>query len=157
MECCNCFVCFVDRCLSFCTFSFGHCVVCSSSIYGFWFPLWYLQTLLNYKKYCKRLWQYLQCIERESTVYTRKSTAYKQQMIIIFLLCHIKQFLFCYVYFYYNFLSIVASPQHAALRSKSKYQLAGNQDNMSEWSDMSTQGLLFQWTSTINIPLSLLV
>ena len=28
-------VCFVDRCLSFCTFSFGHCVVCSSSIYRF--------------------------------------------------------------------------------------------------------------------------
>ena len=28
-------VCFVDRCLSFCTFSFGHCVVCSPSIYGF--------------------------------------------------------------------------------------------------------------------------
>ena len=28
-------VCFVDRCLSFCTFSLGHCVVCSSSIYGF--------------------------------------------------------------------------------------------------------------------------
>ena len=25
-------VCFVDRCLSFCTFSFGHYVVCSSSI-----------------------------------------------------------------------------------------------------------------------------
>ena len=36
---------FVDRCLSFCTFSFGHCVVCSSSIYGFVLPLWYLQTL----------------------------------------------------------------------------------------------------------------
>jgi hypothetical protein len=32
------YVCFVDRCLSFCTFSFGHCVVCSSSIYGFWLP-----------------------------------------------------------------------------------------------------------------------
>ena len=29
------YVCFADRCLSFCTFSFGHCVVCSSSIYGF--------------------------------------------------------------------------------------------------------------------------
>ena len=29
------YVCFVDRCLSFCTLSFGHCVVCSSSIYGF--------------------------------------------------------------------------------------------------------------------------
>jgi len=28
------YVCFVDRCLSFCAFSFGHCVVCSSSIYG---------------------------------------------------------------------------------------------------------------------------
>ena len=28
------FVCFVDRCWSFCTFSFGHCVVCSS-ICGF--------------------------------------------------------------------------------------------------------------------------
>jgi hypothetical protein len=27
-------VCFVDRCLSFCTFSLGHCVVCSS-IYRF--------------------------------------------------------------------------------------------------------------------------
>ena len=40
------YVCFVDRCLSFCTFSFGHCVVCSSSIYGFWLPLWYLQTPL---------------------------------------------------------------------------------------------------------------
>jgi len=32
-----------------CTFSFGHCVVCSSSIYGFWLPLWYLQTLLDNK------------------------------------------------------------------------------------------------------------
>jgi hypothetical protein len=29
------YVCFVDRCLFFCTFSVGHCVVCSSSIYGF--------------------------------------------------------------------------------------------------------------------------
>ena len=44
-------VCFVDRCLSFCTFSFGHYVVCSSSIYGFWLPLWYLQTLLISVKY----------------------------------------------------------------------------------------------------------
>jgi hypothetical protein len=39
-------VCFVDHCLSFCPFSYGHCVVYSSSIYGFWLPLWYLQTLL---------------------------------------------------------------------------------------------------------------
>jgi hypothetical protein len=41
------YVCFVDRCLSFCTFSFGHCVICSSSIYGFWLPLWYFKTLLT--------------------------------------------------------------------------------------------------------------
>ena len=33
------------RCLSFCTFSFGH--FCSSSIYGFWLPHWYIQTLLT--------------------------------------------------------------------------------------------------------------
>ena len=37
-------VCFVDRCLSF---FFSHCVICSSSIYGFRLPLWYLQTLLK--------------------------------------------------------------------------------------------------------------
>ena len=40
------YVCFLDRCLSFCAFSFDHCVVCSSSIYGFWLTLWYLQSLL---------------------------------------------------------------------------------------------------------------
>jgi len=32
-------VCFVDRCLPFCPFSFGHYVICPSSIYGFWFTL----------------------------------------------------------------------------------------------------------------------
>jgi hypothetical protein len=41
------YVCFVDRCLSICAFSFGHCVVCSFSIYRFWLTLWYLQTLLT--------------------------------------------------------------------------------------------------------------
>jgi len=41
------YVCFVYRCLSFCTFPLGHCVVCSSSIYGFGLPLWYLQTLFT--------------------------------------------------------------------------------------------------------------
>jgi hypothetical protein len=39
-------VCFVDRCVSFCPFSFGHCGLCYSSFNGFWLPLWYLQTLL---------------------------------------------------------------------------------------------------------------
>ena len=33
---------FVDCCLSLCTSSFGHCVVCPSSIYGFWLPVLYL-------------------------------------------------------------------------------------------------------------------
>ncbi len=41
------YVCVVNGCLSFCTFSFDHFVVSSSSIYGFWLPLWYLQTLLR--------------------------------------------------------------------------------------------------------------
>jgi predicted nucleic acid-binding Zn ribbon protein len=41
--------------------SFGHCVVCSSSIYGFWLPLWYLQTLLTILRrflyiYVKKYW-----------------------------------------------------------------------------------------------------
>ena len=40
-------VCYVGRCLSFCPFSFDHCVVCSS-IYIFWLPLLYLQTLLTH-------------------------------------------------------------------------------------------------------------
>ena len=38
-------VCFVDRCLSFCIFSFCQCFVCSSK-YGLRLLLWYLQTLL---------------------------------------------------------------------------------------------------------------
>jgi hypothetical protein len=38
-------VCFVGRCLSFCTFSFCYCVVWFSSIYAFGIPLWCLQTL----------------------------------------------------------------------------------------------------------------
>ena len=38
----------VDRYLSFCPFYFGLCVVNSSSIYGFWLPLWYLQAFDHY-------------------------------------------------------------------------------------------------------------
>ena len=34
--------------------------------------------------------------------------------------------------------------KHAALRRKIKEWLARNQDNVSEWSDMSIRGLLFQ-------------
>jgi hypothetical protein len=49
------------------------------------------------------------------------------------------------------------SAKHAALRRKSKDWLARNRNNVSEWSDMSTRGLLFQWASTIKIQLSVLV
>jgi hypothetical protein len=35
--------------------------------------------------------------------------------------------------------------------------LARNQNNMSEWSDISIRGLLFQWASTIKIQLIVLV
>ena len=36
------------------------------------------------------------------------------------------------------------SAKHATLRSKSKDWLGQNQNNVSEWSDMSVRGLLFQ-------------
>jgi hypothetical protein len=47
----------VDHCLFFCPFSFGHCVVCSSSICGFWIPLclmWPLYTGFR----LRRGWRY---------------------------------------------------------------------------------------------------
>jgi hypothetical protein len=43
--------------------------------------------------------------------------------------------------------------KYAALRSMSKDWLARNQNNVSEWSDMSTRGLLFQQANTIKIQL----
>jgi hypothetical protein len=48
-----------------------------------------------------------------------------------------------------------SSAKHAVLRSKD--WLSRNQDNMSEWGDMSICGLLFQWASTIQIQLSKIV
>jgi len=49
------------------------------------------------------------------------------------------------------------SAKHAALRRKSRYWLAQNQDGVSEWGDMSIRRLLFQWSSSIKIQLSVLV
>jgi hypothetical protein len=49
------------------------------------------------------------------------------------------------------------STNDSALRRKSKDRLALNQDNMSEWSDMSTHGLLIQWASNTKIQLIMLV
>ena len=42
------------------------------------------------------------------------------------------------------------SANHAVTRSKRKDWLARNQDNVSEWNDMSTHGRLFQSASTIS-------
>jgi hypothetical protein len=53
---------FVDRCLSFCTFPFGHCIVCSSSICGSWLPFWYLQTLRHLLLKCLFLTIYNICV-----------------------------------------------------------------------------------------------
>jgi hypothetical protein len=44
------YVCFIDRCLSFCTFYLDHCVVCSSLIYGFWLPPFGIFKLFLYNK-----------------------------------------------------------------------------------------------------------
>ena len=60
--------CFVDRCLPLCTFSFDHCVVCPSSIYGFWLPLWYIQTF----NYIKRI----VCLYKQSNQILRRSVCW---------------------------------------------------------------------------------
>jgi hypothetical protein len=45
-------ICFVDRCVSFCTlFSFCDCVVCPSSVYGFW--LYLRKPVQHYKTYSR--------------------------------------------------------------------------------------------------------
>ena len=42
-------------------------------------------------------------------------------------------------------LLLISAMKQASLRSKNKFWLALNQDNVSDWSDMSTWQLLFQW------------
>jgi len=64
--------------MSFWTFSFGHCVVYSSSIYRFWLPLWYLQTLHLFARkpnleklyiYSNKLWRPRRLV---STIFMKK-------------------------------------------------------------------------------------
>jgi hypothetical protein len=50
-----------------------------------------------------------------------------------------------------------ATMPSTVLRSKMKDWLAWKQDNVSEWSNMSTHGLFFQQACTIDIQLSMLV
>ena len=47
--------------------------------------------------------------------------------------------------------------KHAAFWSDIKKWLAWNEDDVSETSEISTHGLMFQWTSTIKIQISLLI
>ena len=47
----------------------------------------------------------------------------------------------------YNIDIRYSSTKHSALMSKSKDWLAQNQNNVSEWHDMSTRGLLLQEVS----------
>ena len=49
------------------------------------------------------------------------------------------------------------SAKHTVLRRKSKGWLARNQAKVSEWSNMSTLGLLFQWARCIKIQLGVLI
>jgi hypothetical protein len=57
----------------------------------------------------------------------------------------------------YNIGMCGSVARYAALNKKSKDWLARNRNNVSEWVDMYIRGLLFQWTSTTKIQLSLLV
>jgi hypothetical protein len=59
----SCYSIFSFICM-FCTF-FSHCVVCSSSIYGFWLPLWYPQALLNKDRFVNTVkpWNKVQLYE----------------------------------------------------------------------------------------------
>ena len=49
------------------------------------------------------------------------------------------------------------SANHIAIKRKSKDWLARNQDNMSGWDNMSIRGLLFQWATSMQIQLSVLI
>ena len=72
-------VCFVDRCLSLCPFSFGYCVVCSSSNYGFWLPLWYL-------------WYQIQCLTE-----IKKESPEHSDILIIFVSVGVLLFLIIFI------------------------------------------------------------
>jgi hypothetical protein len=57
---------------------------------------------------------------------------------------------------YYNFWTCCWYVKWT-LGRKGKDWLAQNQDNVSEWGDMSIRKLLFQWASTIKMQVSMLV
>jgi hypothetical protein len=76
-------VCFVDSCLSFCPFSFCYCIVCPSSIDGFWLPPCYLQT------------------RRVTRVTRRVPHLWDSYCSIFSFLCHVLKIVVCPFYFCY--------------------------------------------------------
>jgi hypothetical protein len=52
-------------------------------------------------------------------------------------------------------INICCCSKHSALRSKSKDRLVKNQNNVSEWSNMSIRELFFKWATTITIQFSM--
>ena len=75
-------VCFVDRRLSFCRFSFGHRVVYPFSIHGFWLPSWHLQTLLAPIKQFHPVSFFVFFLIR----YTKQGTSSDSAMLLFFIL-----------------------------------------------------------------------
>ena len=49
---------FVDRCLSFCTFSLGHCIFCSLSIYGYPIDVFKLYRYRNNTQLASKWYRY---------------------------------------------------------------------------------------------------
>jgi hypothetical protein len=68
--------------LSLCAFSFGHCVVCSSSLYEFWLPLWCIRaplpTIYDTKMETWKM-EYKHCIWNWSCVKIRNEVKNKNQ------------------------------------------------------------------------------
>jgi hypothetical protein len=97
--------------------------------------------------------------------------SYKGKTIVVFVwsynLCQIMLCLFFHEFHFVVFQFWKSSnpvdhgvgSNHAALRRKSKDWFARNQDNVSDWGDMSIRWLLFQWANTIKIqlPVSVMV
>jgi hypothetical protein len=96
-------VCFVDRCLSLCTYSVGHCVACSS-MHGFWLSIWYLQTLQH-------------TLNTTNPTVTRR-VSYKGQELLtncehlnspLFLVAHLFSFLCCVFVLYLSSLCALST------------------------------------------------
>jgi hypothetical protein len=77
-------VCFVDRCLSFCTFSFGHCVVCSSSLYRLWIPLLTPLTDKLYYITCINSLTFIFCYSREIVLQWSMLSQWRTWLCVVF-------------------------------------------------------------------------